>query len=154
MKTIDYFYLLRDIEINVGNLYKVFFDTNKEDKQFWWLLSIEEFNHASLLETCIEFLNNNIDVLFMINDDIEKLIDFNSYLELTTSEYLKSPNRMKSFEIAISIENDASETHFETVMTEDNTDNYVLDILKRLNKDDINHSKRIMDYYNNIIKND
>lgn len=147
-----YFEMLKNIELNAGYLYFAFRDTNKEDSSFWWHLANEEFNHAALIQTCIEFLNNDIDVSFMIKEKTKNLKIFNDYLIDIKKTYLESPSRSKSFEIALNIESDTSETHFEYIMTNTNIDvnNSIITILRQLNKDDINHLERITNYYNKL----
>jgi hypothetical protein len=44
------------LELNVSDLYYVFYELFPEDAVFWWTLVIEEKNHASLLKTIKSFI--------------------------------------------------------------------------------------------------
>ncbi len=39
------------LELNMSELYQFFYVKFPEDAQFWWSLSVEEINHASLIRT-------------------------------------------------------------------------------------------------------
>lgn len=150
METIKYIQLLIDLELNVAEIYKIFADNNKEDYIFWMQLYNEENNHAILLETCIEFINNDIDISNILPDNIDNLIDTNNKLIDIKEEYKKTFGRELSFEIAMNIEATASESHYQNIMTNESDENKILDIIKKLNKEDIDHYNRIKKYYESI----
>lgn len=150
MDIIGYIYLLIELELNVGDLYKIFADNNNEDYIFWMQLYNEENNHASLLGTCVDFVYNDIDVSIILSDNINNLLQLNKKINEIKEGYIKTKGRELSFQIAMNIENIASESHYQNIMTDENNDNRIIDIIKRLNKDDIDHFNRIKKYYNSI----
>jgi len=150
MKIIEYINLLIDLEINISKIYRVFSDNNYDDHIFWRQLSNEESNHASLLETCIDFVNTDLDVSVIIPDNIENLIESNNKLIELREEYSKILGRDLSFEIAMNIESNVSEIHYQEVMTSKIKSNKILNIIKKLNNEDINHYNRIKNYYESI----
>ena len=150
MEIIDYIYLLIELELNVRDIYRVFAENNDEDYIFWIQLSNEEDNHATLLRTCIEFINSDLDVSNMIPDDIDNIIEVNKKLLIIKQEYLNTLGRELSFQIAMNIETSASESHYQDVMTDENSENKILNIIQKLNREDINHYCRIRKYYESI----
>jgi hypothetical protein len=40
-----------DLELNIGDLYQLFSVKFPQDYDFWWKISIEEMNHAVLIES-------------------------------------------------------------------------------------------------------
>lgn len=151
MQKSEYIDQLVNLELNASEIYRLFSELNELDKDFWWGLSMEEVNHASLLKSIHYYVNLDIFPDEMIFKNIQEVIDINKYLIDIIEDFKKNPSRKRSFDIAIEIENSAAESHFEKVMTKQ-TDNNVLNVFKKLNKDDINHLNRILKYMkeNNI----
>ena len=57
------------LELNIGDLYQLFSAKFEQDFNFWWKLSIEEMNHAALIESINDvFLSETI----LPSDSIEK----------------------------------------------------------------------------------
>jgi hypothetical protein len=139
-------------ELNVSDLYRVFSKHSPEDNDFWSRLCEEELSHASLLKAAIQFYQL-VDIPFEVSDeDIKVLIDFNKGFESITKEFEKNPSRKYAFDIALQLENSVGEAHYQKFMTSEDKTDYLSKILKKLNKDDINHEARIRDYMlkNNI----
>lgn len=133
------------LELNVADLYRIFSLSNIEDEKFWWKISMEEINHASLLKSGLEYVSMGIFPEDMLSDDIEDMIKLNSMFEYIINDYNTNPSRSMAFDIAINLEKSAGESHYQTVMKEE-TDNPIIDIFKRLNRDDINHLERLEKY--------
>ena len=140
------------LELNVGDLYNYFSTIFPEDTDFWQLLSNEEENHASLLKkgkevllSCEEFpgevLAPTLVELTTTNDHIISLLkEFND----------NPPSRESALNIAISLEESAGEMHFQQAMDKRPTSNNFLKIFQDLNKDDMDHAKRIREYKNSL----
>ncbi|THB70470.1 MAG: rubrerythrin family protein [Gammaproteobacteria bacterium] len=135
------------LELNVSELYTIFYKVFSQDSEFWWRLVLEEKNHAALFKSGIEsgevfskFPENlviqELDILNSENANLRKLID----------DYnLMPPTRDYAFNLALEIENSAVEIHFQQFMEEEN--NSVIDkIFQELNKADKDHVQRIFNY--------
>jgi len=134
------------LELNVADLYSLFAQQFEEDYNFWWKLSNEEMNHASILKTGIEFSKLNKIPQEIIPDNIDGLISLNEKFPSIIDDCQKNPNRQKCFEVALEIESSAGESHYQEIMIK-HTDNDIVKIFQKLNKDDIDHYNRIKEYY-------
>ena len=138
------------LEENTSRLYQLFAEHYKDDYIFWWRLSLEELNHSALLKTGIEFAEQNEFPKELIPDNIDEIIQLNDSFDSLIENFKSNPTRYKCFEIALNIESSAGENHFQEVMT-NHSDNEIVQIFQKLNKDDINHYNRIKDYFGKII---
>lgn len=146
MDIVDYLNILIELELNVSRLYLTFSEHLKEDSGFWWKISNEEMNHASILKTAIKFtefdklpmdkLLENIDDVIYLNDNFNKIIE----------EFVENPSKERAFELAIELESSAGESHYQEFMDEF-SENKIIQILQNLNNQDNNHIKRIEEYY-------
>lgn len=133
-------------ELNASDLYKMFCRVFPEDYSFWWKLSIEEEDHASLLRSAYQFYKVQ-DLPFEITqDDLNRLIEFNNTFDNIIKEFESLPTRRHAFQIAISLENSVGEIHYQKFMTDLNKTDKLSIIFKKLNRDDINHENRIKEY--------
>jgi len=148
MEKSEYIDQLVNLELNASEMYRIFSDVYEEDRDFWWGLSMEEVNHASLLKSIHYYVNLDIFPDEMIFKNIQEVVEINKYLVDTREDFKKNPSRKRAFDIAIEIENSAAESHFEKVMTEQ-TDDKVINVFKKLNRDDVNHLNRILKYMEN-----
>ena len=136
-----------ELELNVGEVYQLFCVKFPQDYDFWWKLSIEEMNHAALIESINDvFLTDSVPSL----DSIEKLnIDLhnmNLSIKAKIEQYKSiSPTRLEAFKYGFELENSTGESHFEIFMTSV-PKSPVLKIFQKLNGDDLNHAKRIEKY--------
>lgn len=139
------------LELNIGDLYQQFSAKYEQDYDFWWKLSIEEMNHAALIESINDiFLTED----FLPADKIElqtiKLRKMNYFIHENIEKFrTDNPLRADAFKLAIEIENSIGESHFELFMTS-KPNSEVVKIMQKLNGDDINHASRITKY---IFKN-
>lgn len=135
------------LELNASTLYSLFYQYYLEDSDFWWELQIEEKNHASLLKSIKDFfipydkmpdglLVTNLDTLKQSNNEIEGVI----------SEVQKNiPTRLGAFEIALELEQSATEIHFQMFM-EGSFGKKFEEVIRTLNREDKDHYERIKKY--------
>jgi len=133
------------LELNVSNIYRIFSLANIEDENFWWKLSMEEINHASLLKSGLVYVKAGIFPDDMLSDDIENMIIMNDMFDSIIEDFNNNPSRGNAFDIGIKLEESAGESHYQSVMKSE-TENEIIDIFKRLNRDDMNHLQRILEY--------
>ena len=142
-----------DLELNIGDLYQLFSAKYKQDYNFWWKLSIEEMNHAALIESINDnFLSENIMPPDSIGNKARELREMNLFIEQRIEEFRAgSLTRAAAFHLACEIENSIGESHFELFMTSQ-PNSTVMKIMQKLNGDDVNHGKRMAKYMtdNNI----
>jgi len=138
------------LELNVSDLYMVFYEKFPEDAKFWWELVVEEKSHASLLETINVYNSVTGDFPFdLIPEQLDTLIEANKkILSIIESVKLHS-DRKSAFNIAVEIEESAGELHYQKFMDGEN-DSEIFKIFRKLGGADSNHSKRIQQY---IIEN-
>ncbi len=135
------------LELNIGDLYQQFSAKYEQDYDFWWKLSIEEMNHAALIESINDiFLTED----FLPADKIElqtiKLRKMNYFIHENIEKFrTDNPLRADAFKLAIEIENSIGESHFELFMTS-KPNSEVVKIMQKLNGDDINHASRMTKY--------
>jgi hypothetical protein len=143
------------LELNVSDLYQLFYSKFPEDSEFWWQISLEEINHAALIRSINDlFLPDNILPQGVIQTQSSELHQVNRSIRDRISNYkLNSPSRFEAFSYAYEIENSAGELHYELFMNENPVSN-VEKIFQRLNGEDKNHALRIDNYMkmNNIVK--
>ena len=135
------------LELNIGDLYQQFSAKFQQDADFWWKLSIEEMNHAALIESINDiFLTDNLLQASSIERQMDELKKINVSIK-NQIDYFKhhSPSRIQAFELAFEIENSIGESHFELLMTV-KPNSTVLKIMQKLNGDDVNHAKRMVQY--------
>jgi hypothetical protein len=136
------------IELNIGDLYQLFSVKFPQDYNFWWKISIEEMNHAALIESINDvFL---YDSSLLSPDSIGKLTEDLRKMNLSIIEQIEifkfgSSTRAEAFKLAYELENSIGEFHFELFMT-GKSNSMVVKILQKLNGDDINHAQRIETY--------
>lgn len=136
-----------NLELNVSSLYSVFHQTFPEDANFWWVLVLEEKNHAALFRSGIDSLEQiqkfphdllvkNIKILHKENQKLQDLV----------AQYkLFPPEREEAFNLALKLENTATELHFQKFMT-GNGGCLIDNIFRELNEADKDHAQRIYKY--------
>jgi hypothetical protein len=149
----DYISLIDEsikLELNVADLYLLFFNSFPEDADFWWKLVLEERNHAALIRSGKEYFEPlNKFPYDLLANSLQKVKDTNSKLKSLIKELESvSPSRQEAFNIAFDLENSAGELHFQNFMNKEKSlkiDN----IFKQLNQDDKDHALRISLYMKN-----
>jgi hypothetical protein len=135
------------LELNVADLYLLFYRQFPEDSQFWWQLAIEEKNHAALLRTLSQMRDSRIPVAEeLLPTQIQELRRVNLRLQETIVDMeVAPPERARAFQLAYAIENSAGELHYEKFIR-NQTSGPVSAVFKKLNGEDINHANRICQY--------
>ena len=136
-----------ELELNVADLYLLFYGLFPEDSDFWWKLASEEKNHAALIRSGKEFFEPRKQFPHnLLTNKLQELKDTNSGLKSMIKE-LRSvfPLRQEAFNIAFKIESSAAELHFQSFMDKEQSLK-LDDIFKQLNKDDKDHAVRIAKY--------
>ncbi len=142
---IKYFDEAIKVEINASNMYALFSRKFPEDKLFWWSLSIEEMNHASLIESEKLFYEVNVFPEELFSTNLEELIKINDSFYLKMKEFKNNPTMETAFKIALEIENSAVELDYQK-LAESTKSGRAVKLFKDLNRADKDHAKRIMDY--------
>lgn len=134
------------LELNVSDLYMLFYRQFPDDSQFWWKLSIEEQNHAALLKT-VRLMNNTALEIprDIVPAGLDELLVSNKRLEDAIDEFKAHPDRTRAFQFAYLVEHSAGELHYESFMNHGN-ESKLTEVLRKLNRDDINHAERIRQY--------
>jgi len=145
---IKYFDEAIKVELNASKIYAIFSQKFPEDKSFWWSLSLEEINHASLIESEKLFYKVNVfpDELFSV--DLEELIKLNDSLHIIMEQFKDNISLENAFKIALEIENSAMELNYQKLAESASSDRAV-NLFQELNRADKDHAKRISDYMNN-----
>ena len=135
------------LELNVADLYMLFFEQFPVDSDFWWKLVIEEKNHAALLKSIRDIF---MDVTGIPEDifaeSVEDVRKANSAVGELTENYRKSrPTREEAFNAALSLEETAGELHFQGFMT-GNAHDKISQVFKQLNGEDKDHARRLREY--------
>ena len=137
------------LERNIASLYMLFYGAFPEDLNFWWQLTLEESNHAALLESGRDYFIP-ADGLFpcqIISTNLESLTEINSEVEILLKEYKQlTPSRELAFNLALRLEGSAGELHFQQTVTEEKSNSEILELFKKLNKEDKDHALRIRKY--------
>lgn len=135
------------LELNMAKLYAQFSNINNNDKEFWYKISLEESEHASLLQNVL----NSIDLIehnFDINQsELDELYETNNKLnDLIKIDY--NTPRKELFKTALNLEKTLGEIHYHKLINSD-VDDEIIKIFIKLNNDDNMHVKRIHEYIKN-----
>lgn len=139
------------LELNVANLYKYFSVIFPEDTDFWQKLSAEEEKHARLIKTGKDVLLSYDEFPSeLLSPTLQDLNEANNNLNSLQKEFnAKPPSRKTALNIAISLEESAGEIHFQRAMDMSPTSGY-MKIFQDLNKEDMDHARRIREYMNTL----
>ena len=134
------------LELNVSNLYLAFHQIFEEDSNFWWILAMEEQNHAAVLKTASKMKDVHLDIpRELLPEGIDELLKANKRITDFEVEMRSAPNRTRAFNFAYNLENSAGELHYDTFMKSEN-ESETAKIFKQLNGDDVDHAERILQY--------
>ncbi len=137
---IRYFEESIKVENNLSELYLLFSQTYLEDREFWWTLSLEEKNHAALIESEKLFYKVHAfpDELFSL--DLDELIKLNGTLNSKIEHFKINQTRENAFKTALELENSALEHHYQEIV-ESNSNDRAVQLFKQLNRADKDHAK-------------
>ncbi len=134
------------LELNVAELYLLFYRLFPEDSQFWWQRAIEEKNHAALLKTLSQMKDLHIQVpVDLLAVQLEELKGVNTRLQESLEQMEEQPDRIRAFQMAFDYENSAGELHYEKFI-KNLSAGPVSSVFRKLNGDDIDHARRIRIY--------
>ena len=135
------------LELNLAKLYLNFHLKFPDDANFWWKLTMEEENHASLLRSAREyFIPADVFPRNMLSSDLDPLVEINKRLESLLVLYQQTPpSRKNAFADAIQFEQSAGESHYQHAMSLPRQ-SPVLKVFQELNSNDKNHVDRLHAY--------
>ena len=133
------------LELNIADIYMVFYNTFPEDSDFWWKMTSEEKSHANLIKSGRDtFLDQFPPKL--LAPSLQKLCNTNKKLISLLKEYKeKPPSRETAFNIALNIEQSTGELHFQLAMEKSFTSS-IMKIFQELNNGYKDHANRIRTY--------
>ena len=100
------------MELNIGELYLLFYRQFPDDSQFCWKLAMEEENHAALLKTMKKMGSVDVDIpRDMLPEGLEELIKSNLLIQKAYEDFKNNPDRDRAFRFAYRIETSAGEWH-------------------------------------------
>ena len=135
-----------DLELNLADLYLLYYNYFPDDSQFWWALAVEEQNHAAILKTVLQMISSNVDIpREFLPARIEELVMANGRIKDFNEGFERNPDRTRAFQFAFATENSAGELHYNTFMKSED-DSHIASVFKTLNGDDMNHAERIRQY--------
>ncbi len=143
------------IELQVAELYLLFFNYLPQDKGFWWKIALEEKNHAALIRSILH-LSEELQEFpeDMFSSSLVELVETNSVLISLIEKFAaEPPDRETAFNTALEIEESAGELHYQGFMENEKDSNMkIAEIFRQLNREDKDHSIRIRAYMlkNNI----
>jgi len=145
------FYSLLDesikLELNISNLYMIFYENLPDDANFWWKMVLEEKNHASLLRSGKEiFAPMDKFPEELLSSSLQELSEANKFIQSLIERYREvPPTREEAFNVALHLEQSAGEVHYQLFM-EKIPDTQLMKTFQKLNNDDKDHAKRISSY--------
>ena len=131
------------LELLVSDLYLYYHVIFEDHKDFWWAMTHEEKNHASILKSCRLFLDLNKLPERAVYENIEAIRN----MRASVGDFLKKcrtneVSMKDAYAFALALEQEASEFHFQEMLTSLSTDK-IINIFQRLGKDDVDHAGRI-----------
>ncbi len=133
------------LELNIADIYMVFYNTFFEDSDFWWKMTLEEKSHANLIKSGRDTFFGKFPPK-LLAPSLQKLNNTNDKLISLLKEYKeKPPSRETAFNIALDIEQSTGEIHFQLAMEKSLTSS-IMKIFQELNNDYKDHANRIRTY--------
>jgi hypothetical protein len=134
------------LELNIAKLYLLFHQLIPEDSTFWWQLVIEEENHAALLKTIEQMETSMVDIPEgIMPNGLAELQESNQRILKAMEDFENRPNRAEAFQMAYKIEISAGESHYNDFM-KNGQESRLMEIFRILNRDDLDHARRILEY--------
>jgi hypothetical protein len=135
------------LELNVGELYKVFSRTFQEDAPFWSELYEEELHHANLIKKVgeLDFLTQNL-IPNMLPVKLDDIRETNESISACIGKCTSNPpSRDEAFNLALELEGSAGEIHYQEFM-DNEQDDILSKTFQKLNAGDKDHYTRISAY--------
>jgi len=136
-----------NLELNIGDLYLLFYNLFPGDQEIWGRLTLEEKDHASILQVSKEYFKlADVFPTELFHSSLENLKHMNSELLGLMEQYKKTPpSREDAFNTALRLENSAGELDFQRFMDEE-TNSTAYNTFKKLNKFNKKHTALIRSY--------
>jgi len=131
------------LELNVGDLYRLYSERFTEDSAFWLQMAKEEAHHAGLLDLAQDFFDGFPEEIVFRN--VEVLKKGNRIIEDTVERYKKQlPSKQECYQYAIDLESGAYEVHYQQLVTQSPTSKK-MQTFQKINDDDKDHARRIQE---------
>ena len=136
-----------NLELNVSDIYYLFYTFFPDDENLWWKLVIEEKNHAALIRNGIEqFESIGPFPHEILSDSLQDLKSTNKKLRSLLKQFENiPPSRELALNTALELEASAGELHFQHFM-EKEANSTIDEIFQLLNREDKDHAERIRSY--------
>ena len=141
------------LELAIAEMYTLFAEHTKDDRDFWKKLSLEEENHAELLKTGKLITELGKFPKGMIPESVTEMDAALDHVSNAKVSFSQQPDRFYAFEIAYTIENSIGEAHLQHYLNL-KADEQTKELFKKLNKADIDHANRIKQYWDKLLFND
>lgn len=132
-----------EYELKVSDLYMLFSRIFPEDSKFWFDLSLEEKDHASLIKSSIVYVRIGkfpSQMAYDCMDSIDSMLDLiDSRIERYSAA---TPAKCEACRFALIVERSPCETGFLKAMTTE-TDDRVMQILQKVGRLDALHYTRV-----------
>jgi hypothetical protein len=136
-----------NLELNLSDLYLLFYELFPDDGEVWGRLTLEEKDHASIIQEGTEQLKQ--DGIFptkLFHTNLQTLKDINiELLSLLKKCKRTPPSREEAFKIALKLESSPGELEFQQFMNAE-TNSKTNNMFKRLNKLNKEHETLIRSY--------
>jgi len=138
-----------NLELNIGDIYLLFCQLFPDDGEIWGRLTLEEKDHASILQVGVEhFKLEGIFPSKLFHTNLQNLKDINIELLSLIKKFKKTPpSREEAFNTAFKLEISAGELEFQKFMDEEASSKTYI-IFKKLNKYNKEHATLIRSYMN------
>ena len=135
------------LELNVSNIYSLFYNYFADDANLWWQLALEEKDHADLIKHGIEKFEPIEEFPHeILCGSLQDLKSTNKKLRSLLKQFKDiPPSRELAFNTALEIETSAGELHFQNFMDKE-TNSTINELFQFLNRQDKDHAKRIRSY--------
>ncbi len=138
------------LELQIADIYKLYYDLFPDDQEFWWRLVIEEEGHAALLRSGKEhYLPANSFPEKILSPSISKVLNANNMVnDYIVKIKTDPPSREEAFSTAYYLEHSVGELSYQAFM-EKLPETKLESIFQKLNVDSKNHADRVFDYMKN-----
>jgi len=139
------------LELNISKIYSIFYKIFPKHRDFWWEMEMEEMNHAALLRS----IKHHYQPIEKIPDDLlpkemNDLKKSNTQIEALLDKFnTERPTDIEAFNLALKLEQSVGEIHYQNFMSNNSNNDEndkISEIFKKLNGDDMDHSDRISNY--------
>lgn len=139
------------LELNAAALYKIFSEAIPADADFWWQLHLEEKSHAILIRAARDsFFKTGQFPKSLVAESIDELKAANRKLREHIARFSTTPpTRESAVQAALALESEIGELHYTRFMQKD-AENSIETVFQKLNRDDVEHERRIRERFETI----